>query len=190
MSRNRRLSPAELARERTLSLYAAALARGDVDTLLALREEAVGDLALQQEIDRLEDQHEAQLPEVALAQDAALVQDLLRRHLPSAAGTPESAPEALTVGDVVARLLIDRRVAEADLPAAQGLRDSPAPLPARIGLRQVRRQFQALGVAVSERFVRLFRETALLLGLSHSQATGFVAARRQRSRDGGDGEQQ
>src|SRR5581483_1526413 len=189
MTRQRRMSEAELARERALHVYAAALLQGDLETMGRILRLAEEDPVLARQVEELEAEDEARFPELALAGDAEEVRRLLLQHLPSAQGTDDPEPPALTVGDVVSKLLVERRVAPADQAAAEALRRKDVPVPARVGWKDVRRLGQALGVQASEAFWRCFREAALLLGLSQSQQAGFAAARRHRGGQAAQGRQ-
>lgn len=172
------LSGAQILRERTLYQYAQALEAGDFATLARIHAQAETDALLEQQLTALQEAAVAALPEVALAEDAALVRGLLARHLTP--GLDEaSEPAPITVGEVAGKLHSERRVPAADLDALARLRDLTTPVPRRPALSAVRALGQELGVRASESFWRLFREAALLLGVSHSQQAGFAAARRQ-----------
>jgi CRISPR-associated protein Csh2 len=74
------------------------------------------------------------------------------------------------------RLLVDVRY-----NAVQALHASPAPLPARPSARVVRDLLDRLGARTSERFQRLFRDTAVLIGLAASQEQAAFARRQARA---------
>lgn len=169
---------AAFARERTLYVFARALEEADFDTITTIYAQAESDPVLARMLAEHEEAEAARLPEVALAADAVLVKELLAQHLPSAQ-LSDAEPEPITVAQVAGKLLAERTVAPSDQEALARLQAQQEPVPAHLGLAEVRRMVQRLGVRASEPLLRLFREAALLLGLSQSQQVGFAAARRQ-----------
>jgi hypothetical protein len=174
------MSPHEEARrERTLLRYYLAITSGDMDAVCEILAEAEGDPSLQRQILEMEDAlADEEASDAALAHDRALVRDLLERHL---SAEPDAPPPPLTVGQVVSRMQADRRVGAVDQGAVHALRASEAPLPGRLDARAVRDLLGRLGAGTSERFQRLFRDTAVLLGLAASQEQAAFARRQARS---------
>jgi hypothetical protein len=169
----------QLRREATLLRYYLAISEGDLDTACAILAEAEHDPVLQRQILEMEDAvAEEDVEDAALATDRALIQDLLDRHLST---EPDAPPPPLTVGQVVSRMQADRQVATADQGAVRALQTSPAPLPARLNARAVRDLLGRLGATTTERFERLFRDTAVLLGLAASQEQAAFARRQARA---------
>lgn len=174
-----------LLREKTLYRYANALERGDADTLAAILYEAESDSVLEQEIMEVHARYLEEKHVEKLAQDTEQIQSLLRQHIPS--GFDQMVEEveipALTVGDVVARLQSDAAVrgpARQELTAAvQQLRQNTTVLPQSLSVRNVRTLFIQLGVTVSDRFQKLFRETAIFLSMGREQGMAQLAATRR-----------
>jgi hypothetical protein len=168
-----------LRRERALLRYYLAVSSGDMETACAVLAEAEQDPALQRQILEMEDAlAEEDAGGAALARDRALIQELLERHL---SAEPDAPPPALTVGQVVSRMQADRQVGTADQGAVHALQASSAPLPARLSARAVRDLLGRLGAGTSERFQRLFRDTAVLLGLAASEEQAAFARRTARA---------
>lgn len=170
----------QLRRERALLRYYLAVTTGDMDTVCRILAEAEQDPILQQQILEMEEAlAEEAAGEAALARDRVLVRDLLDRHLSSEPDAPPPPP--LTVGQVVSRMQADRRVGAADHSAVETLQASSAPLPARLSVHAVRDLLGRLGATTSERFQRLFHNTAVLLGLAASQEQAAFARRQARA---------
>lgn len=179
----------ELDREKALYRYVCALDRGDLDAMAAVLRQAERDPALEQMI--LET-HEAFLAEEdATAEQGAAetVRELLRRCLPSAfaAEAEEMELPPLTVSDVVERLQSDAALnalaAREEGLVIEQLRQSHAPLPEDLSKRGLRKFFEELGLSLSERLQKLFRDTAVLLSIGREQhAARLAATRRQRQR--------
>jgi hypothetical protein len=165
-------------RERALLRYYLAVSAGDMDTACEILAEAEQDPILARQISEMEDAiTDEEAGEAALARDRAVVQDLLERHLSVELDEP---PPPLTVGQVVSRMQADRQVGAGDQGAAKALQASPALLPAFLSGRSVRDLMIRLGTSTSERFQRLFRETALALGLAASEEQAAFARRQAR----------
>jgi hypothetical protein len=170
-------------REKMIHRYIQALDQGDIDSVAAVLEAALDDSELDRVIAEinLALQEEEQLTPTAA--DAQLVRDLLRKHLPSAFHMDEPDERPLTVGDVAARLQADRRVPPADQEANRRLLGSSVPLPTWLSAQAVSRLITELGVATSDRFLRAFRDTAIMLGMGHSHSQAQLgAAREERAR--------
>jgi hypothetical protein len=173
----------DIQRERLIHQYVQGLDTGDLDRVANVLEAAMEDPELDRVLGEinLAFQEEQQL--APLAAEVQLVQDLIRQHLPSAfvAGRPEEQP--LTVAEVAAHMLAKCRVAKDDQEINRRLLASSQPLPTGLSLQGVRDLLTDLGVAVSNSFLRAFRDAAIMLGMarSHSQAE-LAAAREERAR--------
>jgi hypothetical protein len=177
----------QIDREMALYRYVRALDRGDLDMMAAVLEQAERDPSLEQMI--LET-HEAFLAEedaVAEQGAAETVRELLRRCLPSgfAGEAEEMELPPLTVSDVVGRLQADAALsalaAREEGRMFEQLRQSRAPLPEDLSKRSLRKFFEELGLSLSEKLQKLFRETAVLLSMGREQhAARLAATRRQR----------
>jgi hypothetical protein len=166
-------------REEALLRYYLAVTSGDLDTACAVMVEAAEDPVLERQIVELEDAlTDEEAGAAALERDRALIQELLDQHL---SHEPDAPPPPLTVGQVVSRMQADRGVGTDDQSAARALQASQAPLPAQLGARTVRELLGRLGARTSERFQRLFRDTAVLLGLAASEEHAAFARRTARA---------
>lgn len=160
-------------RDKTLLRYYLAAGTGDMDTVCGILLEA--DPILRRQIFEMEEVlAEGQRSEAMLAWDRALVRDLLHHHLST---EPDAPPTPLSLGQVISRMQADAQVADADRDAVQSLLSNPSRLPARLSGRAVRDFFVQQGARTSERFQRLFRDTAIVLGLAASQEQAAYARR-------------
>ncbi len=179
------------AREKAIYRYVEALDQGDADTVAAVLDLALNDLELDQAIAEvnLAIQEEEQL--APLAADAEIVRDLIRTHLRSTRESGEAEDQPLTVGEVAAQLKAERRVPFPDEGANNYLLTNSRPLPAQLSAQTIKRLATDLGVRASDRFWRVFRDTAIMLGMGRSQQAQLLAAREERgshNRRGGRGE--
>jgi len=173
-----------LLRERLIHRYIQALDQGDMEGVASVLEAAVNDPELDRLISEINLAYQEEEQLISTAADATFVRDLLRKHFVSAFvdDTPNKAP--LTVGDVAARLKSDSRVPTADSEANQRLLGNAIPLPASLSVNAVKKLAADLGVKASEYFWRVFRDTAITLGMgrSHSQAQWAAAREEQEAR--------
>ncbi len=157
-----------LRREKVLYRYANALERGDVDTLAVVLQEAEYDATLER---MLMEVHEAYQVE----------KDAVAYGLTNPVEDVDIPP--LTVSDVVARLQSEAAVRgpikQEVATIVQQLRQNTTPLPNSLSLRSTRRLFMQLGVSVSDRFQKLFRETAIFLSMGREQGMAQLAATRR-----------
>jgi hypothetical protein len=166
-------------REKMIHRYIQALDRGDIDGVAAVLETALDDPELDRVIAEINFalQEEEQLTPTAA--DAQLVRGLLRKHLPSAFYADEPDEKPLTVGDVAARLQADRRVPPADQEVNRLLLSSSVTLPTWLSAQAISRLITELGITASDRFLRAFRDTAIMLGMGHSHNQAQLAAARE-----------
>jgi hypothetical protein len=174
-------------RERLLYSYFCALERGDFDEVARVLNEAQRDLALERMILEINEELIAEQAASAMDEEAETVRELIRRHLPSALLEDEEEIEMppLTVSRVVGRLKDDPvswdQAAREDKAAIERLGKLEEPLPASLTLKSVSEFFNLLGVSVSIRFQKLFRETAIFLSMGREQGMAqMAAARRQK----------
>jgi hypothetical protein len=175
-----------LEREKTLLRYCAALETGDLVTVASILEAAESDPVLDTQLQEIHAVYGAEEETTDRAQNEAVVRELLRRHLPSGVAVDEETEiPALRVSDVLARMQSDGAL-RGDLSreaasSLQRLREADELLPETMSTGAVRQLFERLGVGLSERFQRLFRETALYLAMGRHQSSAYLAAaRRQR----------
>jgi hypothetical protein len=179
---------AERQRELAVYRYVRAFDAGDFDTMAEVMTQAEVD----PELDRLIVDVNAALHEEAglppLQEQAQLVRALLYQHLPSGVQRPDEAVAPLTVGNVAAKLETDHatRTTMAGLSARdrltnRQLQQSGVILPTPLTGRTIDELATHLQATASERYWRLFRETAIVLGMARERGQlELAAARRQR----------
>ncbi len=174
-----------LLREKALYRYANALERGDADTLATILHEAESDAILEQQITEMHGMYLEEKHMEMVAQHTEQVQQMLRQHIPSGFESmiDDIAIPSLTVGDVVARLQSDAAVRgpvkQELVTVVQQLRQNITPLPQSLSIRGVQNLFTQIGVSVSDRFQKLFRETAIFLSMGREQGIAQLAATRR-----------
>lgn len=180
----------DYVRERALYRYSAALERGDLDAVDAVLREAEGDAPLESAIIELNALYAEGDSSLLQEHNVAVVRRILSKHL-AAAREAEASVElpALTVGIVAARVREDvARQGRGDaevLTVTQRLSGEQTPLPNDLSAPSVRRLFQQLGVEVSDRFRKLFRQRAIDLSMGRRDgAFRLAATRQQRDRRG------
>ena len=174
-----------LLREKALYRYANALERGDADTLATILHEAESDAILEQQITEMHEMYLEEKHMEMVVQDTEQVQQMLRQHIPSGFEPmiEDIAIPSLTVGDVVARLQSDAAVRgpvkQELMTVVQQLRQNITPLPQSLSIHGVQNLFTQIGVSVSGRFQKLFRETAIFLSMGREQGIAQLAATRR-----------
>lgn len=196
-------------REKAIFRYVQALERGDMEGVAAVLEAASLDPELERIITEINLAYIEEEQLTPIVTDAQIVRDLLRQHLHSAfenreeeknvenlvfeeenavddAMLPTSASvedKPLTVGDVAKRLQESNRVPLSERDTLHKLLSSSLPLPASLSIQAVRQLATELKIKASERFLDIFRDTAIMLGIGRSQNKAqLAAAREQRSR--------
>lgn len=168
-----------ISREKAILHYIQALDQGDMESVAAILEAALDDPELDRVIMEINLAYQEEEQLTPAAADAQLVRDLLHKHLPSAFDANELDERSLTVGDVAARLQADRRVPPADQEVNRLLLGSSVPLPAWLSVQAIRQLTTELGIRASDRFLRAFRDTAIMLGMGHSHSQAQLAAARE-----------
>jgi hypothetical protein len=183
------------SREKAIHLYVQALDEGDMEVVAQILDIACDDPELEQIITEINLAYQEEEQITPIATDAEIIRNLLRKYLHSAFEIIQEEEKPLvfedideeekpvTVGDVVKRLHDINRVPSADKDIISKLFDSSIPLPVKLNIQAVRQLAVELGINASERFLDMFRDTAITLsmGRSHSRAQ-LVAAREQTSR--------
>lgn len=176
----------KLARERTLYCYSSALERGDFDTVASVLHEAEQDPVLERMILEVNEVYQEEYDAAVQAGDAVLVRKLIREYLPSEMTHQEEITDVppLMVNDVIARLQADialsGQVDKEITIVTQRLQQNKKPLPEDLSQGGIQKLFGQIGVAVSNRFQKLFRQTAILLSMGREQGlANLAAARRQ-----------
>lgn len=175
----------ELARERTLYRYSSALERGDFDTVASVLHEAEQDPVLERMILEVNEVYQEEYDAAVQADDASLVRKLIHEYLPSGMADMEEITDVphLVVNDVIARLQADialsGQVDKEITIVTQRLQQTKKPLPEDLSQRGIQKLFGQIGVAVSKRFQKLFRQTAILLSMGREQGLAHLAAARR-----------
>ncbi len=184
----------DYVRERALYRYSAALERGDLNAVDAVLREAEGDAALESAVNELNALYAEADDARVQEQNVATVSRMLSKHLAAARAVAEPAElPPLTVGAVAARVQEDvtrQGRGDADvLSVTQKLSGEQTPLPGDLSAPSVRRLFHQLGIDVSDRFRKLFRQRAIDLSMGRRDgAFRLAATRQQRERRGDDTE--
>lgn len=186
----------DLSREKAIHRYIQALDQGDMEGVAAVLEAALDDPELERIITEINLAYQEEEQLTPIANNAQLIRDLIRKHLHSAFENyeekkpltirdvvPEEEEKPLTVGDVAKCLQESNRVPSAERDTLRSLLGSSVPLPTSLSIRAVRQLAAQLRIKASERFLDIFRDTAIMLsmGRSHSKAQ-LAAAREQRGR--------
>ncbi|HLG61970.1 MAG TPA: hypothetical protein VKY19_08560 [Ktedonosporobacter sp.] len=178
----------QLVREKALYLYISAFERGDADKMEAILQQAMYDPQLEEMIMEAHEYYLADEEVKLREEDFARILDLVVRYLPS--GIPEEeeaiAIPPLTIGDVFSKLQEDKRLQGAMKQEVQQvnakLAQTNVPLPENLAMKSVYRLFEQLGVAVSAKLQKLFRDQAIFLSMTRQQGIAQLAAtRRQRT---------
>lgn len=168
--------------ERMAVRYLDALDAGDLETIVALWEQAATDPRLEALLDDLNVGLEAEEGlGTDLTTDAARVLELAHEHL-SSAFPPDEPPGPLTAADVARRLEAEpefRRLGPADRSAHARLLADATAVPDLAGQAQFDRWLQGLGVVASPAYRRAFRKVASLMDMARCQQQGRLAAARR-----------
>lgn len=174
----------QIDRDKALYRYVRALDRGDLDAIAAVLQQAERDPMLEQIILETHEAFLAEEDSTAEQDVAETVRELLRRCLPSgfASEAEEMELPPLTVSDVAGRLQADAALnalaAREEGRVIEQLRQSRAPLPEDLSKRSLRKLFEGLGLSLSDKLQKLFRETAVLLSIGREQHAARLAATR------------
>lgn len=171
-----------LLREKLIYQYVTALDEGDLDAIAPVLEAAIEDPELEQAIAEINLAYQEEEGIAPAADDARLVRELLRKHLTSTRETPVETSKPLTVGDVASRLQDDPKLSPEDRHIVESLLDFTVELPASLGMPDVKKLGDELGIKASDRFWQAFRTKAIFMRMrrSHEKAqdqTQLAAAR-------------
>jgi hypothetical protein len=164
-------------RQKLIQRYISALDNGNFDDVMIVLEEASKDSVLDQmivEINRAIEQEEELTP---FAKDAYLVRDLVQTHFDPIEILEDE--RQITIADVAARMQVDRKVPLADQEIHKQLLRLATPLPEILNIQAIRKLASNLQINASEKFWRVFRDTAIMLGIGRGQAR-MAAARKQK----------
>lgn len=166
-------------REKAVQRYISALDSGNLDDVFLVLEEATSDPVLDQmiiDVNQAIEQEEGLTP---FAKDASLVQGLIQAHF----AQPEILEDErqITVGDVAARMQADHKIPVPDQEIHKHLLKLSTPLPDTLNIQAIRKLAGSLQISASEKFWRVFRDTAIMLGIGRGQAH-MAATRKQAKR--------
>lgn len=175
----------QLARERALYLYSSALERGDFDTVAAVLHQAESDPELGQMVLEVDEALQSEFTIAAQDDEAALIQRLLQRYLPSGfeSGSEEIDLPPVVIGDVISRMRTDPTLRGSLASEIQSIQEHLAqtntPVPENLSQQGVRQLLEQLNFSVSTRFQKLFRDNAIFLLMGRRQGMAHLAAARR-----------
>jgi|GEM_PF-1423993 len=183
------------SREKAIHLYVQALDEGDMEVVAQILDAACNDPELERIITEINSAYQEEEQLTPIATDAEIIRNLLHKYLHSAFEIIQEEEKPLifedideeekpvTVGDVIKRLQDINRIPSADKHIISKFLDSSVPLPVKLSIQAVRQLAAELRINASERFLDMFRDTAITLsmGRSHNRAQ-LAAAREQKSR--------
>ncbi len=189
MHKRQTVSQEQLEREKQVYLYFSALERGDFESAVDIMQRAQSDSLLEKMIMETHAYYAEEENSILPAQVRERIQHLVLQHLPSGIWGIEDdlAIPPLTVGDVVTKLQHDATLPNATRQeiktVSEQIQDSQRLLPGNLSLKNVSQLFEQLGVSVSLRVQKLFRDTAIFLARGREQGIAqLVATRRQQQR--------
>jgi hypothetical protein len=175
----------QLAREKALYLYISAFERGDTDKMETVLRQAMYDPQLEEMIMEAHEYYLAEEKVKLREEEFAKIQDLVVRYLPSGIADEGEAIAIppLTIGDVFGKLQEDKSIQGSVKQEVQQvnakLAQTDVPLPENLAMKSVYRLFEQLGVVVSAKLQKLFREKAIFLSMSRQQGIAQLAATRR-----------
>lgn len=183
------VSQKQLEREKLVYLYFGALDRGDFELVVAIMQLAQSDSVLEEMIMEAHVYDVEEEKVVLSAQGRESIQQLVLQCLPSGIWgiEEEMAIPPFTIGDVVTKLELDTTLSAATRQEVKMVSEqvhvSQQPLPGNLSLRSVYQLFEQLGISVSTRVQKLFRDQAIFLARGREQGIAQLAAtRRQQQR--------
>lgn len=165
-----------------IALYVTALDANDLTNAFAVLEAAAEDAELDCLISEINRDYEREMQLLPFVEDVQTVCELIKEHLPSAFEANDFAAKTVTLGDVARQMEAKGKVASQDALANRELLDAKTPLPKQLNLPEIRRVLGEFKVKASEKFFRLFHETAILLEMRQGHQLGLQAAREKRIR--------
>lgn len=169
-------------RDELITLYITALDKDDFENAFTVLEAAAEDAELDCLINEINRDYEREIQLQPFAEDAATVRELIKESFSSASGANEFVPKTVTLGDVARKMEAKGKVSSQDAAANRELLQTETPLPTRLNLPEIRRVLSELKIKASEKFFRLFHETAILLEMRQGHQLGLQAAREKRMR--------
>lgn len=166
-------------REKTVQRYVSALDSGNLDDIILVLTEATKDPVLDQMIFDVNEAIEQEDNLTTIANDANLVRNLIQEHF----ANPETGNEKIqiTIGDVAARMQADRKIPSTDQEIHKHLLRINTPLPEILNIQAIHELAKNMRLVASDKFWRVFRDTAIMLGIGRGQA--HMAATRKQSKN-------
>jgi len=174
-----------LAREKALYCYISAFERGDFNAMDRVLQQAMFDPLLDEMIMQAHEYYLVEEKVTLHKEDFAKVLQLVMQHLPSGIPDEDEAIDIppLTVDDVFDTLQEDKAVQGSLKQEIQQMRSTlgqgEMPLPENLAIKNIYRFFEQLGVAMSARLQKLFREKAIFLSMARQQGIAQLAATRR-----------
>jgi hypothetical protein len=170
---------AAINRQKAIQRYVTALDNGNLDDVLSILDEATQDPILDQMIIEVNQAIEQEEGLTTFANDAKLVRDIIQTYFDHPEIPEDERP--LTVGEVAAQMQVDRKVPVSDQEIHKRLLKVTTPLPDTLNVQAIRRLARLLKINASEKFWRVFRDTAIMLGIGRGQAQMAAARKQKRS---------
>jgi len=171
----------DLTRQKAVQRYVSAIDKGDLNQIVLIFEQATYDPILNQRLIEINQAIEQEEGLTVLAQDVVFVRKLVQQHFNSNNEIGEFYERPLTIGEVAARMQADRNIPASDLSVHKNLLGLSIPLPEFLNIQAIRKLASDLQINASEKFWRVFRDTAIMMGIGRGQAQ-MLAARKQNAR--------
>ncbi len=176
----------EITRQKAIQRYVRAIDKGDLEEIINILEQATTDPDLDLMLIEANQAVEQEEGLTAFAKDTAFVRQLVQQHFNSNIMSDEPDARPLTIGEVAARMQADRNVPKSDQAIHKTLLHFSTPLPEFLNIQAIRKLASELQISASEKFWRIFRDTAIMMGIGRGQAQ-MAAARKQKARKSGTG---
>ncbi len=174
----------QLAREKALYLYISAFEHGNSDHMDAVLQQAMLDPLLEEMIMEVHEFYLAEEKVTLREQDRAKMLNLVVQYLPSGIAEDDViAIPPLTIRDVLDKLQENRAVQSSIKQEAQQintqLSQTNPPLPENLAIKNISHLFAQLGITVSAKLQKMFRENAIFLSMTRQQGIAQLAATRR-----------
>ena len=176
----------EIDRQKAIQRYVRAIDKGDLEEIIYVLEQATTDSDLDLMLVEINQAVEQEEGLTAFAKDTIFVRQLVQQHFDSNITSEETDARPLTVGEVAARMQADRSVPTPDQIVHKSLLHFSTPLPEFLNIQAIRKLASELQISATEKFWRVFRDTAIMMGIGRGQAQ-MAAARKQKARKSGIG---
>jgi hypothetical protein len=174
----------EISRQKAIQRYVRAIDKGDLEEIINVLDQATTDPALDLMLVEINQAVEQEEGLTVFAKDTVFVRQLIHQHFNSDIMSDEPDVQPLTIGEVAARMQAARNVPTTDQSIHKTLLHFSTPLPEFLNIQAIRKLATELQVDASEKFWRVFRDTAIMMGIGRGQAQ-MAAARKQKARKSG-----